>query len=130
MSLVLDTSILIELERRNGKIINKIKELISRYPMPAQITFISYYEFYHGLNKASVKNKYEALSFVNKFNMLRITKKTAEILSDLRQTYEDRGKMLPLADLLIASQVIENKLVLVTLDKDFDRIKELNKVIL
>ena len=37
---------------------------------------------------------------------------------------------LALADLLISSQVIENNLILVTMDKDFEKIESLKKIIL
>jgi len=70
------------------------------------------------------------LSFVHKFNMLKVSKRTAEILAELKQKYDKNGEMLPLADLLIASQTIENGGILVTLDTDFRRIEELNKLIL
>lgn len=130
MNLIFDTSILIELERRNRVIIDKIRVYVETYPSPANITFINYFEFYHGLKNKDIKNKEKAMSFINKFHILKITKKTAEILSELKKEYDDKGEMLPLADLLIASQVIENDCILVTLDKDFKRIEELNKLIL
>lgn len=78
------------------------------------------------MNKS--KNYDEKASFLNKFNMLRTTKRTAEILSDLKIKYDLHGKTFSLADLYIASQVIENNLVLITLDKDFSSIEELNKI--
>lgn len=130
MNLIFDTSILIELERKNKNVIDKIKEYIELYPAPAKITFITYFEFYYGIQNKNIKNKEKAMAFVNRFNMLRTTKKTAEILSGLKQNQENNGEMLPLADLLIASQVIENDGLLLTLDHDFSKIKELNKIIL
>ncbi|MBS3174804.1 type II toxin-antitoxin system VapC family toxin [Candidatus Woesearchaeota archaeon] len=130
MNLIFDTSTLIELERKNKKVIDKIKEYIEIYPSPAKITFINYFEFYYGLMNKNIKNKDKALSFVHKFNMLKVSKRTAEILAELKQKYDKNGEMLPLADLLIASQTIENGGILVTLDTDFRRIEELNKLIL
>ncbi|HLC86602.1 MAG TPA: type II toxin-antitoxin system VapC family toxin [Candidatus Nanoarchaeia archaeon] len=130
MSLIFDNSVLIELERRNTIIIDKIKTYVEIYPSPAGITFINYFEFYHCLKNKEIKNKEKAMSFINKFNVLKVTKKTAEILSELKKECKNKGEMLPLADLLIASQVIENNCVLVTLDKDFKRIEKLNKLIL
>ena len=62
--------------------------------------------------------------------MINIIKKTGETLSGLKRKYEKLGNIIPLADLMIASQVIENNLILVTLDKDFERIEEMNKIIL
>ena len=51
------------------------------------------------------------------------TKNTADRLVELKQKYE-----LPLADLLIAAQVIENNGILITKDNDFDKIKEIEKI--
>jgi len=130
MSLVFDTSVLIELERKNDFIIDRIRELSKSYNSPAQLSFISYYEFIRGLKIRKPKDYEKKFAFANKFNVLKTSKKTAEILADLRIKYERTGFSLPLADLLIAAQVIENNLVLVSLDKDFERIEEINKIIL
>jgi predicted nucleic acid-binding protein len=93
------------------------------------LPFIAYYEFLRGLKVGKPKKYSELKEFVDQFNVLSTTKKTAEILSNLRIKYDASGEKLPLADLLIASQIIENQLVLVTKDKDFERIKELKKII-
>lgn len=130
MNLVFDTSILIDLERRNKLIIDKIRRYVDIYPSPAHITFMTYFEFYHGLKNKNIKNKERAISFLNKFNVLKTTKKTAEILSDIKYECDMGGNALPLADLLIASQVIEHGFILVTLDTDFEKIRKLNKIVL
>ncbi len=129
MILVFDTSILIELERKNNQIINKLKELVKIYPAPAQISFMSYFEFYDGLIEKNIKNKNKSLEFINKFEVIQTTKRTAEILSDLKQRCTKQGISLPLADLLIASQAIEKNFILITRDSDFNKIEELNKII-
>ncbi len=54
---------------------------------------------------------------------MQTTKNTADRLVELKQKYE-----LPLADLLIAAQVIENNGILITKDNDFDKIKEIEKI--
>lgn len=129
MSLVFDTSILIDIERSDYNTINKIKLLAKEYPSPASITFITYYEFLRGLKIGKPKNYDKLIKFIDKFSMLRITKKTADILSEIKIKYDNKEITLSLADLLIASQIIENKLILVTKDKDFEKIEELNKII-
>ena len=130
MTLALDTSILIELERRNPVIIKKMKELSILYSLPPYIPFISYYEFLRGLKIRGSKDYEKKLAFLNKFNILKTSKKTAEILADLRIKYDKLGITLSLADFLIASQVIENNLILITLDNDFEKIENLKKIIL
>jgi predicted nucleic acid-binding protein len=130
MTLVFDTSILISIERNDISVINRLRELSQSYPVPAQITFINYYEFLRGIKIKKPKNSEKLMSFLNKFKILSITKKTADILSDIKTEYDNQGIALSLADLLIASQVIENNFILVTKDSDFSKIKELKKIIL
>lgn len=130
MTLVFDTSVLVDIEKNNKEIINKIEKLSETYKIPAQIPFITYYEFLRGLKIRKPEKYQELLGFLNEFNMLKITKKTANILSDLKIKYDSLGMPLSLADLLIASQVIENNLILVTKDRDFEKINEIKKIIL
>ncbi len=122
MGLIFDTSTLIELERGNKDVIKKISELKKIYPAPAKISFISYFEFLYGLKDKSEKNKEKPMEFIGKFSVIQTTKETAAFLVTLKRAYE-----LPLADLLIASQVMEERGVLVTKDKDFEIIKEIER---
>ena len=125
MILILDTSILIELEKGNKEIIEKLDELRKTYPAPAKIAFISYFEFLYGLKDRSIKNKDKSIAFLEKFDVIQTTKKTADSLIGLKRKYE-----LPLADLLIAAQTIENDGLLVTKDKDFNIIQEVEKTVM
>ncbi len=125
MNIVLDTSILIELENGNKNVINKLEELKKLYPAPPKISFISYFEFLYGLRNKSIKNKDKSLAFLNRFSIISITKNTANFLVNFKQKYE-----LPLADLLIAAQVEETNGVLVTKDNDFNMIEEIEKSII
>jgi len=130
MVLVLDTSILISLEKRRKDIIKKIKEISSVHQEPAVITFISYFEFLFGIKDKNLKNEEKAIAFLNKFGVLKINRETARISADLKYKYNKKGFELSLSDLLIASQAIENNMTLVTTDKDFEQIEELKKIII
>lgn len=130
MTLVLDTSILIELEKKNSFVIDKLRSFISLNPSPAKITFMNYFEFLFGLHQKSPKNKDKAIAFLNHFSVLQTTKSTAEILSDLKYKYDKKGIVLALSDLLIASLVMENNMTLISMDKDFEKIVELKKIII
>jgi len=92
--------------------------------------FITYFEFLYGISERSPKNKEKALLFINKFGILRVNKETAEKLYEWKYKYDKDGTALSLADFLIASQVMENNMLLVTADKDFEKIKELRKVVI
>ena len=125
MILVFDTSILIELDRGNKDIIRKIFELRGNYPAPAKISFISYFEFLYGLRDKSEKNKDKSIEFIEKFDVIQTSKKTAAILVNFKRNYE-----LPLSDLLIASHSKETDGILITRDNDFKSIKEIKCIIL
>jgi len=125
VTLIFDTSILVDLDRGRIDTIKKIEDLRKMYPLPATIGFIAYFEFLLGLKDKSIKNKEKSKEFIEKFNVLQTTKNTADKLVELKQKYE-----LPLADLLIASQVLENNGILITKDNDFKAINEIEKIII
>lgn len=129
MSLVFDTSILIAIERGEMEIINKLENLSRSYPSSPQLTFISFFEYLVGLKIRKNKSFQNNLIFLKKFNVLHTTDSSAEILSDLKIKYDKKGISLSLADLLSASIVIDNSLIFVTKDKDFEEIEELKKII-
>lgn len=130
MTLVLDTSILIDIERRKEVTLEKLRQIILIHQQPAKITFVNQFEFLLGIKEREPKNKEKAIAFLNQFLGINTTKLTAGILSDLKYKYDKIGKNLSLTDLLIASLVIENNMVLLTKDKDFEKIEELKKIIL
>ena len=130
MTLLFDTSVLIALEKRDKEIITKLEELKKIHYMPANTTFVNYFEFYFGLLSKAVENRQPMIEFLNKFNCLKASAKTAEILAELKYKYDKKGLALPLADLIIASHAIENNMLLVSRDKDFEKIDEVKKCIL
>ena len=130
MSLVFDTSILIAIERGDKETMNRLENLYRSHPSSPQLTFISFFEYLTGLKLIKNKSFQNNLMFLKKFNILQTTNSSAEILSDLKIKYDKKGMSLPLADLLSASIVIDNSLILVTKDRDFEKIEELKKIIL
>ncbi len=83
MTFVLDTSVLIEIERRNKKIIEQLRKLCLTDPAPAKISFVTQFEFLLGIQEKNIKNKEELLEFLNKFAILHTTRNTAGILAQL-----------------------------------------------
>ena len=128
MTLLFDTSILIDIERKHPETIKQIKELARIHPLPAVIAFVSEYEFIMGTKEKEPRNKINALYFLKKFLVLHTSQRTSSLLADLKFKYDKKGISLPLADLLIATLTIENNRILVTKDKDFIRIEELKKI--
>lgn len=130
MKLIFDTSILIDIEKNKGETLDKLRELFRLYPSPPELTFISYFEYLYGLKKRSPKNLEDSISFIDSFNVLQTTNKTADILSNLKLKYEKKGMEFSLSDFLSACIAIENDFTLLTKDKDFERIEELKKIII
>ena len=75
------------------------------------------------MRKRVEKNKEKYLSFIEKFETIPIKKETMHLLVLLKEKYE-----LPLADLLIAAQIMEKGYILVTKDRDFENITEIEKI--
>ena len=117
MALVLDTSALISLEKEEIGIIKKIKELSKEYEPPVFVTFISVFEFLIGLKLSLLTRKTAARNFLNQFSILNTTNETAELMESLKSEYDKKGHVMSLADLIIASLVIENKMVFKELAK-------------
>ena len=130
MNIVLDTDVLIEFEANKKNIVEELKEITEYSLTPPTLTFINYFEFIFGLIKKSPEKRQKAMDFVEKFYVLQTTKNTAKVLSKLKHKYYSLGKSLALADLMIASQVIENNMILVTRDRHFEKIEELEKIII
>lgn len=126
MILVLDTSIVIDLDNRVRNIEEKLVSLRFAYPDVPKISWMTYFEFIWGLRKKQPHNKLKSLAFIENFDLLQTTKTTANILSVLKEKYGS----LSFSDLFIAAQVIENNMLLVTHDQDFEAISELNKIVL
>jgi predicted nucleic acid-binding protein len=130
MTLILDTSVVIDIERRNEEIINKLKSLSNEHPNIPSISLMTYAELLIGFNKGKIKDSIKEKEILDKFNFLSATKKTAEELAELKYNYDKKGMTLSLADLFIASQAIENNMTLITKDSDFNKIEELDKIII
>ncbi len=122
MMLILDTNVLIDLDNQNPKTLQKIRELRIRYPLPLRITFTSYFEFYHGLKDKTPSKLPRSVAFLEVFQTLLPTKRTAHLLSRLKHRYVNVAQ----SDLFIAAQTLEQDGVLITTDQDFRQIKELN----
>ncbi len=130
MTLVLDTSILIALERKDKETLSKLEAITEKYKSPPSITFINLFEILLGIKLRQPRRYKEAIEFLERFDVLNTTDETAKILAEIKIKYDKKGVILPLADLIIASLVIENKMILLTKDKDFEKIEELKKEII
>jgi predicted nucleic acid-binding protein len=124
MSVILDTSILIAHQKGDARVRRELRVLAKKFPLTPAITFINAFEYLVGISLLT-KRKAPASQFLGNFDVINTTDKTAEIMASLRVKYEKLGIVIPLPDLIIASLAIENNMVLVTSDKDFKDVKEL-----
>ncbi|VVB81753.1 tRNA(fMet)-specific endonuclease VapC [uncultured archaeon] len=129
MTLLLDSSVLFELEKDNKTIVNRLKEMSAGHPARACISFMSSVEFLYGIEEKSDEEKAEAKEFLWKFCVLHTTNETAAWLAYLKHKYDKLGKPKSISGLFIASQALEHKLTLVTKDRDFEDISEIKKII-
>jgi len=120
MILVYDTNILIDLSRNVPETTRIIQSLQKQYPAPAHITIVTYTEFLIGIIERR-RNQQQLL--------INTTRITGNVMAALTYSYARKGKILSYADLLIASLIIENEMMLVTKDADFNHIEELKKIV-
>ncbi|MFP4185696.1 MAG: type II toxin-antitoxin system VapC family toxin [Thermoplasmata archaeon] len=119
--LIFDTSVIIDIERKNEETLQRLKKIKEKYQSPGFLSFISYFELMEGLKKQGLEDS-EARELIEEFKVLKASKRTALELAELKIKTEKNGNKLPLADLLIAAQAKENNFVIVTKDNDFRKI--------
>lgn len=130
MSLILDSSIIFQMEKGDKKIIELVESLSEKYSELPRISFMSLVEFLVGYEGHNLEKKVRAKEFIWKFPVLHTTNTTAFLLSSLKYKYTRLGKQKSITDLFIASQALEQDLTLATMDKDFADMSELKKIIL
>lgn len=119
--LIFDTSVIIDIERKDEHTKERLKEIKRKYESPGFLSFISYFELLEGIKRQGLEES-EARKFIENFKVLEATKKTARELADLKIETDDEGNRIPLADLLIAAQAKENDFVVITKDNHFKKI--------
>ena len=129
MKYLLDTGILIELEHKNKKVVELLKDIVKDFSL-LHISLFSYAEFYYGYLLKSSEVKKEAEDFLDIFNQLTLTRASAKRFCGLDYKYSKQGVGVKPFDLLMASIAIEENLTLLTMDSDFERVDEVSKIIL
>lgn len=130
MGFVLDSSILIEIENGNKEIIQKINDLKKSQGDELFIAFCTYCECYYGAINKSEKNRHKVMERLNQYKLLNTSQTTAIIFCELLHECKNKGKTMAHFDLLIAALCLEQNFILLTLDKDFQNIPNLNVKIL
>ncbi len=122
MKYVLDTSILIGIERGNKTVIERFGELVSR-ENAFYTTTLNIAEFYYGYAGKSGEAKKTANAFLSRFKLLSLTFDTARSYAELAYLHDKLGEKVEDFDLLTAAIAMNNDATVITLDKGFDRIR-------
>lgn len=122
MKYVIDTSLLIDINRGNVKVLSVLKNKALHAGEPF-ITSLNFIEYYFGeLGKG---REVEVLKFLDSFKHLTLTRNSAKLYAELSRKYLKQGKTISAFDLLIAAIAIDNNMTLLTGDSDFEKINEL-----
>jgi predicted nucleic acid-binding protein len=128
MTLVFDTSVLVELERGNTDIQKRVRRLVKLHAGHPAIAFATFAEFYYGTLKRNPKHAEGMLDYLEAYKVLSATRESARIFAELKLEMEQKGASVALFDLLIASLTLQYDGVLVTKDRGFSRIPGLKVV--
>jgi len=130
MGLILDTSVIIDVEKNKTSTIERLFELFKQDKNIANISFITYFEIYYGYLDESLKQKVKNLERLNDLYCLVAGKETSKILAEFRHKYKEKGINFSMSDLIIAAQTYEHNLILVTKGLGFKNIDEIKTIII
>tara|TARA_Y100000310_G_scaffold242934_1_gene247226 strand:- start:23107 stop:23502 length:396 start_codon:yes stop_codon:yes gene_type:complete len=130
MKYLIDTSILIEIEKNNKDVIKQLSDIPFLLENNLNISLFSYCEFYFGLIKKNKKNKHSYLQRLNKYNVYDPNLSTAALFSELLFSLRERGKLIQHFDIFIAATAIENNFTVITKDKLFLNIREVRTILI
>lgn len=121
---LLDTNIVSHIVKNESKVIQKLFSL----PVSSiYISVITYAEIQYGLHKRPwAKTLRGAISeLIKRVDIVDWDQRAADAYGKVRAELEIQGKTIDSLDLLIASQAIANKMILVSGDKVFANLKSL-----
>ena len=129
MKYILDTTILIGLEKNDENIVKELGKRISA-DNTFYTTTLNLAEFYYGYAAKNKKAKNKADQFLDRFKLLTITGQSARIYAELAYKHDNAGTKPGDFDLLTAAIAIDNGATILTTDTDFGKISELKKDLL
>ena len=129
MSYLIDTSVLIEIEKKNYTVLSKLEGL-NLVKDEFYITSPSYTEFCFGFLKISRDRLNAEIERLEKYKLLNTSKNSSKLLAEIKYYLSKNGIMIPVFDLLIASIALDCKMPLITLDKHFKRIPGLDVILI
>lgn len=130
MSLIFDTSVLIEIDSINEKLLLNLIELKEKYPANPAIAFPTFSEYYYGFLGKSKDRAAEALKRLGEFELLNTTENSARLFAEIAHGLSRKGETIPVMDVLIASIAMDYGMTLLTFDAHFRRIEGLKAIVL
>jgi|SRR3989338_2808922 len=124
--IVLDSDVLIEIERGSSHVRSKLARLRSEHPENLAITSAVYAELLFGL----LKRKKWPPAHLQSFDVLEFDKASAEIFARKKAELERKGTPIPIFDLLTASCVMAHDALLVSFDRHFAAVSGLRTLLL
>lgn len=126
MTVVLDTNVLIDRENGDKGTKEALLGLQNSHPDNIHLALPVVAEYYYGLIERS-ENKGEAdMSALQRYSLLSLRMPTMIRFAEIKHRLDREGNKIPLFDTMIAANVIENDMTLVTYDRHFERVSELN----
>lgn len=128
MKYIIDTSILIEIENGNEKVLQRIQDL-KRTPFAELcITIFTFCEFYYGAMEKNQANKEKVKQRLMQYKILNTSVETGSRFCELFFALKKKGKSLPQFDTFIAAITLEHDGLLLSADSDFEHIPGLKLV--
>lgn len=117
---LLDSNIVIDIFRGKAETISKVKDIDVVY-----VPVIVLGELYFGANKSNQTPKriIEIEQLEGSAIVLDVTKSTARIYGEMKDSLREKGKMIPENDIWIAAIAIEHGLPLLTRDYHFQHVE-------
>ncbi len=129
MEYVLDTSILIEIENNNKKVLSEmVKKLGDISSIDLYLTYFGFCEYFYSHIKKNKKNKQVTLERLKKYKLINTSKESAIIFCINQNDLKESGKEIPVFDLLSSSIAIANNMAMITADDHFRRIPRLKTI--
>lgn len=127
--LVLDSDVVIEIERQNPEVISALNKLRSEHPGNLAISSAVYSELYYGALKRP-KLLEHTTKTLQAFESLPFDSGAAEVFSKLKFYLDKKGAPIPVMDLITASATITAKADLVSRDAHFKNVPGLKVILL
>jgi len=123
--LVLDTDILIEVEKKDANIIKFLANLKEQHSEGISLTSPVYAEFIFGLMALAADKKERAAASLNAYRVLDFDKYAATIFAGIKWDLERKGSPIPIFDLLNAAIALRHGATIVTRDCHYRSVRGL-----